>query len=309
MNIALIGRTEIMYDLIDILIKEGHSIAFISTSKEAPEYLKKASDFQSKARQLNIPFLYAPKITTEDNVKFIKALGNIDIAISVNHTSIIGRSIIDLFPLGILNIHGGDLPRYRGNACQAWAILNAETRIGLCVHKMEADSLDSGDIIVREYMSIDINTKVTHCWEWIKKRAPYMFLKAIELLSVNPKFVLEKQALDPQKILRCYPRNPEDNRIDWINSSEYILRLINASNKPYSGAFCFFRGRKAIVWDAELFDDQENYLAVPGQICSFDATGIVVICGIGKLKLKEVEVDGVNIVQQPILNYIRERFK
>ena len=37
------------------------------------------------------------------------------------------QSTIDLFPLGIL-IHGGDLPKYRGNACQAWAIINGEEK-------------------------------------------------------------------------------------------------------------------------------------------------------------------------------------
>ena len=44
----------------------------------------------------------------------------------MNYTGIIPQSIIDLFNHGILNIHPGDLPRYRGNACLAWAIINAE---------------------------------------------------------------------------------------------------------------------------------------------------------------------------------------
>ena len=30
--------------------------------------------------------------------------------------------------VGILNAHGGDLSKYRGNACQAWAILNGEKK-------------------------------------------------------------------------------------------------------------------------------------------------------------------------------------
>ena len=38
------------------------------------------------------------------------------------------EEVIDFFELGILNAHGGDLPRYRGNACQAWAIINGEER-------------------------------------------------------------------------------------------------------------------------------------------------------------------------------------
>lgn len=262
MNIALIGRTEIMYDLIDILRDNGHHIVLISTSKAAPEYLKTEKDFELKANEIGVKFLYAPKINTAENIDFIKQCGHIDIAISVNHTSIVQQEVIDLFPLGVLNIHGGDLPRYRGNACQAWAIINGENRIGLCVHKMEGGSLDSGDIIVREYMNISIDTKVTECWNWIVERAPFMFLEALKLLEQDKDFVLQKQSKNTQDILRCYPRNPLDGRICWSENREMILRLINASNKPYAGAFCFFKNMKLIIWDAELYDDDENYLAM-----------------------------------------------
>ncbi|GAB1465742.1 hypothetical protein MASR2M54_12420 [Aliarcobacter cryaerophilus] len=51
-----------------------------------------------------------------------------EIAVSLNYSSIISQNVIDLFPLGVLNAHGGDLPRYRGNACQAWAIINGEEK-------------------------------------------------------------------------------------------------------------------------------------------------------------------------------------
>ena len=72
----------------------------------------------------------------------------------------IPNKIINYFNYGILNAHGGDLPRYRGNACQAWAILNGENKIGLCIHKMVGGELDSGDIISRDYLDIGENTKI-----------------------------------------------------------------------------------------------------------------------------------------------------
>ena len=48
-----------------------------------------------------------------------------EIAVSYNfpRSSVMLRSIAS--PRGILNAHGGDLPRYRGNACQAWALIQA----------------------------------------------------------------------------------------------------------------------------------------------------------------------------------------
>ena len=55
--------------------------------------------------------------------------------------------------LSILNAHGGTLPRYQSNACQAWAILNSEERAGLYIHKMMSAELDCGDIVARDCYS------------------------------------------------------------------------------------------------------------------------------------------------------------
>ena len=103
-----------------------------------------------------------------------------DIGISMNYPGIIPQSVIDCFPLGVLNAHGGDLPRYRGNACQAWAILNGEERVGLCIHKMIGGELDSGDIIAREFLQIDINTSITEVWHSMSRRIPSLFLESVK---------------------------------------------------------------------------------------------------------------------------------
>ena len=101
------------------------------------------------------------------------------------------------FRHGILNAHGGDLPKYRGNACQAWAILNGEEKIGLCVHKMVGGELDSGVIIERESMILDQSTKVGECYEWMNKRIPELFLSAVQRLEENEDYYLEAQSTNP----------------------------------------------------------------------------------------------------------------
>lgn len=288
MKVAIIGRTEILYETALLLIREGYTIPLIITHREAPEYTKKSEDFKMLANKIGAKYIYTSKI--QQYVDEIKACGSIDIAVSMNYPTIIPQEIIDMFQLGILNAHGGDLPRYRGNACQAWAILNGERRIGLCIHKMVGGELDSGDIIEREYLEIDINTKVTKCWQWMKERVPLMFLKALQKLKENPDFILESQPKDPKLALRCYPLMPEDGRTDWNKSAIEILRLINAFNKPHSGAFCYYEGEKMIIWDAEIYDDGENYCAIPGRVSKIEKDGsIIVITGKGKLKINEIE--------------------
>ena len=201
-------------------------------------------------------------------------------------------SVINIFPLGILNAHGGDLPLYRGNACQAWAILNGEERIGLCIHKMVPDELDSGDIISRDYLAINHNTKITYVWEWMVESIPKLFCRAIDQLKIDANYVLECQSKDPNDALRCYPRRPEDGRIDWNDSNINVLRLINASNNPYSGAFCYFENEKITIWDAELVEQKERFCATPGQVTAIGIGFIEVSCGEGKIRILRVDFGG-----------------
>jgi methionyl-tRNA formyltransferase len=289
MRIAIIGRSEILYETLQLLILSGHEISCILTSKETPEYSKSASDFENLSKTINVPFASSAQI--ESQTKMIKESKS-DIAVSINYSGIISEEIINLFPLGILNAHGGDLPRYRGNACQAWAILNGENRIGLCIHRMIGGELDSGDIIKRDYISINCNTKITKIWNWMRRRIPELFAESLNELALNPDFILEHQSEKPEDALRCYPRQPEDGRINWGQTSLEILRLVNASNKPYSGAFCYFDEKKLIIWDAHLVTEVENFCAVPGQITIVGNGFVDVACAEGKIRIFLAEYDG-----------------
>lgn len=309
MNIAIIGRSEILYQTTELLVKNGYRIKLIVTAKEAPEYLKTSEDFEELSVKHGAKYLCTSRINDMESIDVIKSAGLIDMGISMNWVNIISKKVIDLFPYGSLNAHGGDLPRYRGNACQAWAIINGEERVGLCIHKMIGGELDSGDIISRDYIDININTKIEDIYKWMSEKIPQLFLDAVRKLQNNKDFVLQKQSKNAKDILRCYPRIPEDGKVDWGKSNIEILRLINASGRPYSGAFCEYLGEKMIIWDAELCEDQENVSAVPGQIKYIDKESgyVVVITGRGKIKLKEIEYCGFKGSPMNHVKFIRKR--
>jgi methionyl-tRNA formyltransferase len=174
---------------------------------------------------------------------------------------------------------------------------------------MIGGELDSGDIIARDYLAIDQLTKVTRVWEWMSLRTPELMLEAVQMLDANPDYVLEQQSKDPKQALRCYPRKPEDGRIDWTKPAIDILRLINASNKPYAGAFCDFEGNKMIIWDAELVADDEIFCAVPGQVTKIGDVFIEVACGMGKIRVLSVEYGECNTLPDQIFKSIRMRLK
>jgi UDP-4-amino-4-deoxy-L-arabinose formyltransferase/UDP-glucuronic acid dehydrogenase (UDP-4-keto-hexauronic acid decarboxylating) len=306
MRVAIIGRTEILYDTALLLRASGHQIVYILTAKEATEYRRGVEDFRLLAEQWTIPFANSARIL--EHRDFL-AQAQADIAVSINYSGVIPEEVTALFPLGILNAHGGDLPRYRGNACQAWAIINGEEKIGLCIHRMIGGELDSGDIIVRDYLVIDLTTKVTRAFEWIGLRTPQLMLEALQLLGADPEYVLERQSTDPLKTLRCYPRKPEDGRIDWTKPAIYIIRLINACNKPYAGAFCSYEGEKLVIWEAELVEDGEFFCAIPGQVTKISDEMIEVACGTGKVRIYHVEINGQSATPSTWIQSMRKRLE
>jgi len=309
MKIAIIGRSELLYECAVKALELGYKIPLIITSKEAPEYRRTSKDFEKLANEIHAKYIYSSKINDVQIMSEIRDCGPIDIGVSINYSGIISQKIIDFFKLGILNAHGGDLPRYRGNACQAWAILNREKRIALCIHKMKGDELDSGDIIEREYFDVDMDTKIGRIYQWMQEIIPALMIEAVKKIISNNEYVLEVQSKDPKDALRCYPRIPEDGKINWAKDGEDIIRLINASSEPFSGAFCFFESKRMIIWKARLVNDVENYLAMPGQVSKIDLydQSIEVITGAGKIAIKDIEYEGARMPPSKIVRSIRSR--
>ncbi len=298
-----------LYETAELLAKCGHEIALIVTAKAAPEYTRTEDDFKVLARRLNAPFIHSARIT--ETLETIRLLDPVDIGLSMNYPGVIPSEVIDLFPLGILNAHGGDLPRYRGNACQAWAILNGEERVGLCVHKMVGGELDSGDIIARDYHPLTAVTAITEIYAWMASRTPDLFAQALDLLAADPSYVLEHQSKNLADALRCYPRTPEDGYIDWNRSAVEILRLINASTKPYAGAFTWHKGEKVRIWSARMGALPCPSCFVPGQVLWKNEDGAVAVGtgDSGVLLLDEVQKETCESCKAAeMVRSLRERF-
>jgi UDP-4-amino-4-deoxy-L-arabinose formyltransferase/UDP-glucuronic acid dehydrogenase (UDP-4-keto-hexauronic acid decarboxylating) len=309
MNIAIIGRSELLYNTAQLLNKNGHEIKLVVTSKEAPEYNITSNDYKRLASELNCPFIYSPNVNEQLIIQALKGV-RIDMAVSINYTGIISQKVINLFTYGILNAHGGDLPKYRGNACQAWAILNGESKIGLCIHKMVGGELDSGDIIERSYYGVHQNTRIGDLYDWMSIETPNLILDAVNRLSMDSNYILERQSVKTEDALRCYPRLPSDGKINWSDTAVNILRLINASSEPFQGAFTNLRSFKVIVWRAELAACVEQWCGVPGQVSKVDPKSgfIEVLTGEGKIRLLLVEKDGERTVPAEIIKSMRLRF-
>jgi methionyl-tRNA formyltransferase len=271
----------------------GHEIVAVVTAKSEPFYGCGPQDFAdlaSDAGAEDFGVISLANVEVRERLRLCRA----ELAVSINWPTIVGADVIGLFPLGVVNAHCGDLPRYRGNACPNWAILNGEQRIGLCAHMMEPDAVDAGAILLRDYLPVSARTYIGDVYAWLDRRIPSLLSEAIGGLATG-RLIPQPQPSDPSVALRCYPRRPEDGRVNWTADVNQVHRLVRASSRPFAGAFSTLDdGRSVTIWRASPFLHDIPFCAVPGQIMLRKEGDPVIACGTGALRLEELEVDGVD---------------
>jgi len=292
MRIVALGRTRMLWNTIRLLYAAGHSIALIATCKAAPEYDIREQDFEELSNEVGAEFLFTQDLNAPAVVERLSQM-RAEVAVSVNWVNLIGPAVCSVFKYGVLNAHAGDLPRYRGNAPVAWAILNGESKIGITIHQMDPNDLDTGPIVLKKYYVLDERTYIGDVFNYLNEQVPQMFLESINGLQSGA-LVPVPQPADPKLSLRCYPRRASDGWIDWSRPANELARLVRASAEPFSGAFTSFYGERLIVWRAHAAPWPCPSLAVPGQVVHRDrATGQVsVATGADLLVLEEVELVG-----------------
>lgn len=284
MRVVFLGRTQMLMRTIELFEKSEHIIVGIGTCKASKEYLVDEQDFKKKADELGVPFFCNAKINSHEIQEILESM-QADIAISMNWLTVIQDTTIKLFSYGILNGHPGDLPRYRGNACPNWAIINGEEKVGLSVHFMEAGNLDSGDIVLRNHINISMNTTIGEIYKKMEILFPEMFLQAVEKIGRIGEQAGIPQSKKREQILRCYPRVPSDSCINWNRNCVEIDRLIRASGYPFQGAYTFLNGKtKIYIQKAGIAQYEFPSVAVCGQVvvrdCENDCVGIAAKDGV-----------------------------
>lgn len=292
MRIAVIGRTKMLLDSAMRALELKHEIPLVITSKAEEFYSVTESDFESFAEKIGAEFRCANTLNN-DAIQADMKSAKCDLAISMNWPTLINANALNLFPFGIFNAHPGALPRYRGNACPNWAILNGEKSVGLTVHQMEPD-LDAGPVFISSELAINERTYIGDIYKWLGEAVPDAFTSLLGKLESGAAHSVpqSEMAVTP---LRCYPRRPSDSKINWSNSVEEITRVVRASSKPFSGAYSFLEsGEKISIWRAEPYDLLDPFLAIPGQIAGSVEECPIILTGDGAVKLTDLSFENTN---------------
>ncbi len=122
-----------------------------------------------------------PKVNTE---VFRQCLQNMktDLVVSVSCPQIFRKALIDVPPLGCLNMHGALLPEYRGIAPSFWMMAHGETRAGVTTFLMNED-IDAGDVVEREEFEIYAQETLDQFIIRSKRIACEVLLRAIQKIE------------------------------------------------------------------------------------------------------------------------------
>jgi methionyl-tRNA formyltransferase len=263
----------------------GHEIAFVHSCRPEAHYDAGQSEFERLASEMGVPFLAQAR--AGDAVAAWLDTGA-EVAISVNWPTLIGRAALDALPHGILNAHAGDLPRYRGNACPNWAILNHERSVGLTIHQMSSE-LDAGPWLYKSWFAIDETTYVADIYAWMEDETPRAFVEALaRIAALGPE--AQDQRVRP---LRTFPRRPSDARIDWSACTRTTMALIRASSRPFDGAFTMLEGVDIVrIFRARPHVPEYEFCAAPGQVCFRLGEDPVIATGDGMIAIEDCRSEG-----------------
>lgn len=233
---------------LDALVRAGHEIALVVCQPDRPSgrgHQIQVPAVKQRALELRLRVTQPEKI--KHNEEFRSALQAIapKAIIVVAYGRIIPKWMIDLPPLGNLNLHASLLPKYRGAAPIQWAIACGERATGATTMRID-EGLDTGDLLLqREIPILEADTSVTLASRLAEVGAALMVetLEGLENHSIQPR------PQDHSSATLAPVLTKEDGRMDFSRPAEVLVNRLRGF-QPWPGAFTSFRGKQLQVTQA-----------------------------------------------------------
>ena len=204
-----------------------------------------------------------------------------DVMVVAAYGLILPRSTLDIAPC--INIHGSLLPRWRGAAPIHRAIESGDVETGVTIMGME-EGLDTGPMMLIERVAIaDIDTTGS-LHDKLAALGAGMIVEALRRLEQD---ALPSEPQPEQGVTYAAKISKDEAKLDFTLPAVDLWRKVRAFN-PFPGAQGSVNGTVIKLWEAQLAEGSGQ----PGQVLSADAQGIVVACGMGALRLQQLQKPG-----------------
>lgn len=214
---------------------------------------------------------------------------------------ILPPAVLEMPPLGCINVHASLLPRHRGAAPVAWAILAGDEETGVTTMRMD-EGLDTGDMLLHRALPLaatDTTATVT------PRLAELGAELLVETLAGLRDGAIEPRPQDDERATLAPGFRKQDGAVDWREAATAIDRQVRAL-QPWPAAFTFRGPERLALWRVRpRRAPAEQPEKPPGTVIDAADAAIRVACGDGTLDILELQRAGSR--RQTAAEFVRGR--
>ena len=290
-RIVFMGTPEFAVPSLQALLDRGENIVCVITQPDRPRGRGRKvlpPPVKNLALQASIPVLQPDTIK---GTAFFSELQQFapDIIALTAYGKILPGSIINLPPLGIINVHGSLLPKYRGAAPIQWALINGEKETGVTIMQMD-EGIDTGDILLQEKIMIEPDETAASLSVKLANLGGKALGKALDLLRADK---LNPAKQDDSKASQAPLLNKDNGLVDWSQAAEHISCLIRGLD-PWPTTYTILADRRLRLFSPRVIDRDicGAASAEPGTVCTADRNGLLITTGKDCLLVREIQAEG-----------------
>jgi methionyl-tRNA formyltransferase len=286
LNLVFCGTPRFAVPALEKLVAAGFPVRLVVTQPDKPRGrgLELApSPVKQSAVAFGLPLAQPGKIRSNDEFRAQLSALSPDAIIVVGYGRILPQWMIDLPPLGNINLHASLLPRYRGAAPIQWAIASGEALTGVTTMRIDA-GLDTGDILQQREMAIAPGDSAETLAPRLAAMGADLLVETLRGLQAG---TVHRRPQDSAQSSLAPILKKEDGRIDFRRPAQEICNRLRGF-QPWPGAFASFRGKNLQVWDARPLER-----SLGGGELLVENDQLLAGCGAGtSLQLLEIQLEG-----------------
>ncbi|WP_242973385.1 methionyl-tRNA formyltransferase [Clostridium thermosuccinogenes] len=287
MRIVFMGTPDFAVPSLKMLIDEGYEVAAVVTQPDKPKGRGKklaAPPVKEYAVEKGIKVLQPASAKTEDFIQQLRELAP-DMLITAAYGKILPKEVLDIPPLGCINVHGSLLPKYRGAAPIQWAVINGDKTTGITTMYTDI-GMDTGDMLVKREIPIPEDITSGELYLQLADLGAEVLKETLLRVKNN---TLERIPQKDEEATYAPMLKKEIGLIDWNKSAWEIHNLVRGTN-PWPGAYTYYKGERLRIWKTERTTESAEGV-LPGRLYKVSRDGVFVSTGQGVLKIKEIQFD------------------
>lgn len=205
-----------------------------------------------------------------------------DLIVVVAYGKILPKVVLEIPPLGCINVHASLLPRYRGAGPIQWSVLNGETETGVTTMYM-AEGLDTGDMILKAATPIGENETADELHDRLSLLGAETLTKTLDALAAG---TAPREVQDDSQSNYAPMLTRELCTLDFTRPAQEVHNQIRGLSS-WPCATTLLEGKRLKVYRSELGTGSGE----PGTV--LDEKKLLVACGAGTaILLTQVQVEG-----------------